>query len=104
MVFGFVLAQLQGFTNLRLRQSLAKNKKSSLRIGYSILLTALGVPNAKLFFPSPHLVGSISRLLSWSGEKRGGSRDERADGAIPGVVVAAVRFAGGHSRGFRLGM
>jgi hypothetical protein len=36
LVFGFVLAQLQGFTNLRLRQSLAKNQKSSLRIGYSI--------------------------------------------------------------------
>jgi hypothetical protein len=36
LVFGFVLAQLQGFANLRLRQSLAKNQKSSLRIGYSI--------------------------------------------------------------------
>jgi len=36
LVFGFVLAQLQGFANLRLRQSLAKDQKSSLRIGYSI--------------------------------------------------------------------
>ena len=36
LVFGFVLTQLQGFANLRLRQSLAKNQKSSLRIGYSI--------------------------------------------------------------------
>jgi len=41
LIFGFVLAQLQGFANLRLRQSLAKNQKSSLRIGYSIFLTAL---------------------------------------------------------------
>jgi hypothetical protein len=32
----FVSAQLQGFTNLRLRQSLAQTQKSSLRIGYSI--------------------------------------------------------------------
>jgi hypothetical protein len=41
LVFGFVSAQLQGFSNLLLRQSLAKNQKSSLRIGYSIFLTAL---------------------------------------------------------------
>ena len=41
LIFGFVLAQLQGFANLRLRQSLAKNQKSSLRIGYPISLTAL---------------------------------------------------------------
>jgi hypothetical protein len=41
LVFGFVLAQLQGFSNLLLRQSLAKNQKSSRRIGYSIVLTAL---------------------------------------------------------------
>jgi hypothetical protein len=33
---GFVSAQLQGFTNLRLRQSLAQTQKSSLRIGYGI--------------------------------------------------------------------
>jgi hypothetical protein len=39
--FGFVSAQLQGFTNLRLRQSLAKTQKSSLRIGYSFSLKAL---------------------------------------------------------------
>jgi hypothetical protein len=30
--FGFVSAQLQGFSNLRLRQSLAKTQKSSLRM------------------------------------------------------------------------
>jgi len=29
--FGFVSAQLQGFFNLRLRQSLAQSQKSSLR-------------------------------------------------------------------------
>jgi hypothetical protein len=46
LVFGFVSAQLQGFANLRLRQSLAKNQKSSLRIGNSIFLTALEVPLA----------------------------------------------------------
>jgi hypothetical protein len=43
LVFGFVSAQLQGFANLLLRRSLAKNQKSSLRIGYSIFLTALDV-------------------------------------------------------------
>jgi hypothetical protein len=31
LVFGFVSAQLQGFSNLLLRRSLAKNQKSSLR-------------------------------------------------------------------------
>jgi hypothetical protein len=46
LVFGFrlrqgyggqvVLAQSQGFANLLLRRSLAKNQKSSLRNGYSI--------------------------------------------------------------------
>jgi hypothetical protein len=41
LVFGFVSAQSQGYSNLLLRQSLAKNQKSSLRIGYSIFLTAL---------------------------------------------------------------
>jgi hypothetical protein len=51
LVFGFrlrqgyggqvVSAQLQGFANLLLRGSLAKNQKSSLRIGYSIFSTAL---------------------------------------------------------------
>src|SRR5262249_6805777 len=41
LVFGFVSAQLQGFANLLLRRSLAENQKSSLRIGYSIFLTAL---------------------------------------------------------------
>jgi hypothetical protein len=41
LIFGFVSAQLQGFSNLLLRRSLAKNQKSSLRIGYSISLTAL---------------------------------------------------------------
>jgi hypothetical protein len=40
LVFGFVSAQSQGFANLLLRRSLAKNQKSSLRIGYSIFLTA----------------------------------------------------------------
>jgi hypothetical protein len=54
LVFGFrlrrgyggqvVSAQLQGFSNLLLRRSLAKNQKSSLRIGYSISLTALALP------------------------------------------------------------
>jgi len=57
LVFGFVLAQLQGFANLRLRQSLAKNQKSSLRIGYSIFLTALAV-----FLMVP--VSSVSGLIS----------------------------------------
>ena len=41
LVFGIVSAQLQGFSNLLLRRSLAKNQKSSLRIGHSIFLTAL---------------------------------------------------------------
>jgi hypothetical protein len=36
LIFGFVSAQLQGLSNLRLRRSLAKNQKSSLRNGYSI--------------------------------------------------------------------
>jgi hypothetical protein len=39
--FGFVSAQLQGLTNLRLRQSLAKTQKSSLRIGHSFSSNAL---------------------------------------------------------------
>jgi hypothetical protein len=41
LVFGFVSAQLQGLSNLLLRQSLAKNQKSALRDGHSIFLTAL---------------------------------------------------------------
>jgi len=57
LVFGFVSAQLQGFANLLLRQSLAKNQKSSLRIGYSIFLTALG----KDFFANP---GNIQQPTS----------------------------------------
>jgi hypothetical protein len=36
LVSGFVSAQSQGFSNLLLRRSLAKNQKSSLRIGYII--------------------------------------------------------------------
>jgi hypothetical protein len=36
LVFGVVSAQLQGFSNLLLRRSLAENQKFSLRIGYSI--------------------------------------------------------------------
>src|ERR1700722_9926117 len=48
LVFGFVSAQLQGFSNLRLCRSLAKNQKSSLRIGHSIFLTALAhLPKCK---------------------------------------------------------
>jgi hypothetical protein len=43
LIFGFVSAQSQGLSNLFLRQSLAKNQKSSLRNGYSISLTALNV-------------------------------------------------------------
>jgi hypothetical protein len=39
--FGFVSAQSQGFSNLLLRQSLAKAQKSSLRIGYDIFSNAL---------------------------------------------------------------
>jgi hypothetical protein len=35
LVFGFVSAQLQGFSNLHLRGSLAKNQKSSRRIATS---------------------------------------------------------------------
>jgi hypothetical protein len=35
--FGFVTAQLQGFSNLLLRQSLAKIQKSSLLIATSFL-------------------------------------------------------------------
>jgi len=31
LTFGFVSAQLQGFSNLRLRRSLAQSQKSSLR-------------------------------------------------------------------------
>ena len=42
LVFGFVSAQSQGFSNLLFHRSLAKNQKSSLRIGYSIFFTALG--------------------------------------------------------------
>jgi hypothetical protein len=37
--FGFVSAQLQGFSNLRLRQSLAKTQKSSLRMATVFLQT-----------------------------------------------------------------
>jgi hypothetical protein len=36
LIFRFVSAQLQGLSNLRLHRSLAKNQKSSLRIGYTI--------------------------------------------------------------------
>src|SRR6185437_16248953 len=39
--FGFVSAQLQGFTNLFLRRSLANAQNSSLRIGYNIFSNAL---------------------------------------------------------------
>src|SRR6185312_3133235 len=39
--FGFVSAQLQGFSNLCLRRSLAKAQKSSLRIAYDIFSNAL---------------------------------------------------------------
>jgi hypothetical protein len=75
LVFGFrlrrgyggqvVSAPLQGFSNLLLRRSLAKNQKSSLRIGHSISLTAPDfwfasrtVPNSQDFhhsfvFPNP---------------------------------------------------
>jgi len=35
--FGFVLAQLQDLSNLRLRQSPAKNQKSSLRTAIQFL-------------------------------------------------------------------
>jgi hypothetical protein len=41
--FGCVSAQLQGFANLLLRQSLAKTQKSSLRIGYSFSSNALAL-------------------------------------------------------------
>jgi hypothetical protein len=37
LVFGFVSALLQGFSNLRLRQSLAQYQKSSLPIATSFL-------------------------------------------------------------------
>src|SRR5690349_459222 len=53
LVFGFVSAQLQGFADLLLRRNLAKNQKSSLRIGYSIFLTAL-------IFIVPGAVGQVS--------------------------------------------
>src|ERR1044071_1806275 len=49
LVFGFVSARSQGFANLLLRRSLAKNQKSSLRIGHSISLTALA-GTMQLFF------------------------------------------------------
>jgi len=39
--FGFVSAQLQGYSNLRLRQSLAKTPKILAPNGYSIFKTAL---------------------------------------------------------------
>jgi len=41
LFFGVVSAQSRGYSNLLLRRSLAKNQKFSLRIGYSIFLTAL---------------------------------------------------------------
>jgi hypothetical protein len=37
LVFGFVSAPLQNFSNLRLRQSLAQHQKSSLPIAPSFL-------------------------------------------------------------------
>jgi hypothetical protein len=45
---GFVSAQSQGFSNLLLRQSLAKPQKSSLRIGYNIFSNALDHRDASL--------------------------------------------------------
>jgi len=39
LLFGFVLAHLQVFFNLRIRQSLAKRQKSSFRIATSFLST-----------------------------------------------------------------
>ena len=56
MVFGFVSAQSQGFANLLLRQSFAKNQKTSLRIGYSIFLTALSVASAQAAHTRAQLV------------------------------------------------
>jgi hypothetical protein len=58
--FGFVSAQSQGFSNLLLRQSLAKAQKSSLRIGYYILSNALTLSGASdaekltVMFSVPH--------------------------------------------------
>jgi hypothetical protein len=37
LVFGFVSAQLRGYSNLLLRRNLAKNQKSSLLIATSFL-------------------------------------------------------------------
>src|SRR5579859_6090378 len=45
--FGFVSAQLQGFTNLSLRRSLAKTPKILAPRGYRIYLNALGAIGAK---------------------------------------------------------
>jgi hypothetical protein len=39
LIFGFVSAQSQGFANLLLRRSLAKNQKSSLHTAASFLST-----------------------------------------------------------------
>jgi hypothetical protein len=84
LVFGFrlrrgycgqvVSAQLQGFSNLLLRRSLAKNQKSSLRIGHSISLTALAFeklkqnPSAEGRFYAGDLLVNVLRVSSifWS--------------------------------------
>jgi hypothetical protein len=42
LVFGFVSAQLQGFSNLLLRRSLAKKPKILAPNGYGIFSNALG--------------------------------------------------------------
>ena len=67
-----VLAQLQGFSNLRLRQSLAKNKKSSLRIGYIISLTALACFFSAMAFaaepPKPSIIPAPQKMEVTQGQ------------------------------------
>ena len=67
--FGFVSAQSQGFSNLPLRQSLAKAQKSSLRIGYNIF------SNAQLE-PEEMLCRAIFSRVIPSGDEKSFSRRE----------------------------
>src|SRR6185312_10985784 len=69
LVFCFVSAQLQGFANLLLRRSLAKNQKSSLRIGYRIFLTALEVGETAGWQPTLGIRRRVSAYLFCGAER-----------------------------------
>lgn len=80
LVFNFVSAQSQGFSNL-LRPSVVKNQKSSLRIGDSISLTAL-------------TCCALGAAVVLSGcETPYGTPDRTATGALAGGAIGAFSGA-----------